>query len=96
VEHQELQTLYGGWLATLHPAAWEEVETMAGAAGRTLRIDLQPVIQKLGVQEVIRQMGVDRVIEQIGTKELVKRIGIDEFLAQLSSAERRELKRRLE
>jgi hypothetical protein len=104
VEHPQLQSLYGGWLATIHPTAWEEVEVMARTAGRAPMIDLRPVIEKLGLKEVIRQAGVGRVIEhigmkelvkQIGTKELVKQIGIDDFLANLSLVERQELKRRL-
>jgi hypothetical protein len=103
--HTELQLLYGGWLASLHPAAWKEVEIMARATRRGLFIDLRPAIEMLGMDEVIRQMGVERVIEhigakelvkQIGSKELVKQIGIDKFLANLSPAERRELKRRLQ
>ncbi len=44
---------------------------------------------------MIRHLGLDRLIERVGKKEIVKRIGIDEFLASLSPAERRELKRRL-
>jgi hypothetical protein len=96
VERPELQTRYGGWLAMLHPAAWEEVETMARAAGRAPMIDWRPVIERYGLDEIIRQVGVERVIEQIGTKELVKQIGIEDFLAHLSPAERRELKRRLQ
>jgi hypothetical protein len=96
LERPELQTRYGGWLATLHPAAWEEVEIMALAAGRAPMIDLRPVIEKLGLKELIRQVGVERVIEHIPMKELVKRIGIDDILANLSPAERRELRRRLQ
>jgi hypothetical protein len=96
VERPELQTRYGGWLATLHPAAWEEVEITARAAGRAPMIDLRPVIEKLGLAEVIRQAGVERVIEHIPKKELVKQTGIDDLLAHLSPAERRELKRRLQ
>jgi hypothetical protein len=34
-----------GWVASLHPAAWREVETMARATGKTLQIDLRPAIE---------------------------------------------------
>jgi hypothetical protein len=36
------------------------------------------------------------MIELMGEKEMVKRIGLDRWLANLSAAERRELKRRLQ
>jgi hypothetical protein len=104
-EHADLQQLYGGWVFSLHPAAWKEVEAMARASGKALQIDLRPAIEHLGLRRVIDQVGLDRVIEEygknevierIGEKEAVKRIGIERWLSHLSPAERRELKRRLE
>jgi hypothetical protein len=95
-EHPGLQQLYGGWLASLHPMAWKEIEAMARTAGKGLKVDLRPVIESLGLDLVIEQVGIDRVIEQVGEKELLKRIGLDRILANLSPAERRELKRRLQ
>jgi hypothetical protein len=103
-EHADLQQLYGGWIFSLHPAAWKEVEAMARASGKSLQIDLRPAIEHLGLRRVIDQVGLDRVIEEygekevierIGKKELIKHIGIEDWLANLSPAERRELKRRL-
>ncbi|HEV3255372.1 MAG TPA: hypothetical protein VG013_00700 [Gemmataceae bacterium] len=105
LEEPGLQQLYGGWVASLHPGAWKEVEAMARTAGKTLNIDLRPAIEMLGLDRVIEQVGIDRVIEQVGIdrviehcgeKELIKRIGLDRWLANLSPAERRELKRRLQ
>jgi len=96
VEHPDLQKLYGGWVFSLHPAAWKEVEAMARASGKGLQIDLRPAIEHLGLRRVIDQVGLDRVIEEYGDKEVIKRIGIERLLANLSPAERRELKRRLE
>ena len=110
----ELQERYSGWLATLHPSAWEEIEAMARTANKALKIDFRPAIERLGlafileqagmdrvieqvgIDRVIEQVGIDRVIEQVGKKEVIKRIGLDDFLANLSPAERRELKRRLQ
>jgi hypothetical protein len=96
LEQRELQERYGGWLASLHPTAWKEIEAMARTAGKKLNLDLLPAIEYLGLDRVIEQVGLDRVIEQVGEKEVVKRIGLERWLAHLSPAERRELKRRLQ
>jgi hypothetical protein len=104
VERPELHRRYGGWLASLHPTAWREVEAMARATGKAPLIDLRPAIESLGLRYVLEQVGIDRVvaevgaerlIEQLGDKEVVKRMGLERILASLSPAERLELKRRL-
>jgi hypothetical protein len=46
VERPELQTRYGGWLATLHPAAWEEPERTRKAAAPPVST-ANPLTQKL-------------------------------------------------
>ena len=105
IEQPELQERYGGWLASLHPSAWKEVEAMARAAGRKLVFDIRPAVESLGLDRVIEQVGIDRVIEQLGAdrvleqlgdKEVARRIGLERWLATLSPVERRELKRRLQ
>jgi hypothetical protein len=105
VKKPGLQQLYGGWLASLHPSAWEEAEQMAKTSRREFKIDLRPaikylgldyVIDQVGVQKVIDAIGPERVIASLGKKELVRRIGLDDFLASLSATEKRELKRRLQ
>jgi hypothetical protein len=96
LEQPRLQELYGGWLASLHPTVWKEVEAMARAAGKALLFDIRPAIEMLGLAKVIEQVGLDRVIAEVGKKEVIKRIGLDDILANLSPAERRELKRRLQ
>jgi hypothetical protein len=105
LEEPSLQHLYGGWLASLHPTAWKEIEAMARTMRKRLDFDIRPaveslgldrVIDQVGIDRVIDQVGIDRVIEQIGEKELIKRIGLDRFLSSLSPKERRELKRRLQ
>jgi hypothetical protein len=131
-EQPSLQQRYGGWVASLHPEAWKEVEAMARAAGKGLKIDLQAAIDAMGLGRIIDQVGIRRVINQVGLrrvidevgidgvvelleqegvierisvekfvakankKEMIKQIGLDEFVANLSPAERRELKRRLQ
>jgi hypothetical protein len=92
----ELQQRYGGWVASLHPAAWKEAEAMAKTAGKGLKIDFRPAIETLGLKYVLDQVGFDRVIEEMGDKEVIKRMGLERMLATLTPAERRELKRRLE
>jgi hypothetical protein len=105
LEKPGLQARYGSWLATLHPTAWKEIEAMARAAGKKLKLDLRPAIEHLGLEEVIEQVGIDRVVEQVGIdrvleqlgeREVIKRIGVQRLLANLSPAERRELKRLLQ
>ena len=50
----------------------------------------------MGLDQVIEQVGHDRLINLMGEKEVIKRIGLDRWLANLSAAERREVKRRLQ
>jgi len=95
MEQPDLQQRFG-WLASLHSATWKEIEAMARATRRRLNFDIRPAIESLGLDRVIEQVGLDRVIEQVGEKEVVKRIGLERWLAHLSPAERRELKRRLQ
>jgi hypothetical protein len=95
-EQPALQQLYAGWLSALHPAAWKEMEAMARSTGKRLKIDYEAAIDAMGLDRIIEQVGIDRLIEEMGEKEVVKRIGIERILANLSPAERRELKRRLQ
>jgi hypothetical protein len=97
---------YNPWLLTLHPSAWQEVRSiMARASRREFTIDLRPaidelgleyVIQQIGIEQVVEQIGMDRLIDQINAKKATRRRVLDRLLDTLSTAERRELKRRLE
>jgi hypothetical protein len=93
---QDLQTRYGGFLASLHSKAWKEFEAIARSKGKQALFDLRPAIQSLGWDCLIEQVGLERVIEQVGEQRVIKAIGLDKFLNSLSPAERRELKRRLQ
>src|SRR5882724_7928188 len=55
-----------GWVASLHPTAWKEVEAMARTAGKELKIDLRPAIETLGLEYVLEQVGIERLLEQAG------------------------------
>jgi hypothetical protein len=102
----ELWERYSGWLASLHPAVYEEVEGMARQTRGPLRLDLSPivrtmgmewVIEQLGAERVIEQLGAERVIEQLGAKRVIEELGgAKEFVAALPPGQRRELKRLLQ
>jgi hypothetical protein len=95
-EQPALQQLYGGWLASLHPAAWKEAELMARTTGKRLIFDIRPAIDSLGWEEVLKQVGWARVIEQVGVdrfiQELREKKNLKRIVANLSPAERKELK----
>jgi hypothetical protein len=92
----ELQKLYGGWVAALHAHAWKEIETMARRAGKDLNIDLEAAVNAMGIDRVAATVGLKRMMEHFGTKRVIDEIGLDKILANLSAADRRELKRRLQ
>jgi hypothetical protein len=60
------------------------------------QVGIDRVVEQVGIDRVVEQVRIDRVIKQVGEKELIRRIGLDRFLASLTAAERRELKRRLQ
>lgn len=95
-ERRDLQPLYGGWLASLHPEAWKEIEAMVRRTGKGLDFNLEAAIDAMGVDRIIKTVGLKRVIELLGPERVVDEIGLDQFLARLSPAKRRELKRRLQ
>src|SRR5437588_796104 len=80
LEQPGLQQLYGGWLASLHPTAWKEVEAMARATGRRLLFDIRPAIESLGLDRVVEQVGIDRVIESVGIDRVIESVGIDRVI----------------
>jgi hypothetical protein len=101
----ELQQRYGGWMASLHPTAWLEVEAMVRRAGKGLDYDMDAAIDAMGLDRIIKQVGAKRVVELIGakrfielagTKNVIKEIGLENLLVNLSAADRQELKRRLQ
>jgi hypothetical protein len=83
LEHRELQERYGGWLASLHPTAWREVEAMAQAIGKKVKLDLRPAINYLGLDKVIDQVGLDRVIAEVGLDRVIAEVGLDRVIAEV-------------
>jgi hypothetical protein len=81
--HAELWDRYSGWLASLHPAAFEEVKNMAKGTRGQLRLDLTPVIETMGMDWLIEQVGAKEVIEHVGAKKFIEQLGAKEFLRQL-------------
>jgi hypothetical protein len=53
-------------------------------------------IDEYGSKRFIEEFGSKRLIEEIGSKRLIEEIGLEGLLANLSPADRRELKRRLQ
>jgi hypothetical protein len=91
----ELWERYGGWLASLHPAAYEEVQGMARQTRKTLRLDLSPIVKTMGLDWVIEQVGAKRVIEHLGFERVIDALGgVDQLWDKLSPEQRRRLKRR--
>jgi hypothetical protein len=87
-----------------HPVC-PEVKVMPRRAAQEFMIDLRPAIEYIGLEQFIEQVGRRRIIDCIcqdrrlarrAAKVLVKRLGIDGIVANLSPAQRRELKRRLQ
>jgi hypothetical protein len=87
IEKAERLDAYGSQFATLHSAAWREVIAMAQSKRGGLEFDLQPIVEAMGMR---------KVIEKLGEKQLVEEIGIDRILANLTPAQRRELRRRFD
>jgi hypothetical protein len=79
------------WLFDIRPAV-----EMLGLERVIEQVGLERVIEQVGLDCVVEQVGLDRVIEQVGEKEVIKQIGVERFLANLSTAQRQELKRRLQ
>jgi hypothetical protein len=94
--HAELWDRYSGWLASLHPAAFEEVKNMAKGTRGQLRLDLTPVIETMGMDWLIEQVGAKQVIEHLGAKRVIRELGgVEGLLAELTPDQRRQLRRLL-
>lgn len=68
---------------------------MAKNKQKEMVLDLRPAIDFLGVKKVVDQVGLDRVIKEVGEQQVIQAIGIEKLLASMTSAQRRELVRRL-
>jgi hypothetical protein len=59
------------------------------------QVGLKRVIDEVGAKRVIDELGPKRVIDELGLKRVISEVGIDALLAELTPAQRRELKQRL-
>ena len=85
---------YGGWLASLHPAVYKEVQGMARQSKRSLRLDLTPIVEIMGIEWVIEQVGAKQVIEHLGLKRVIDEVGgVKQLWEELTPEQRRQLKR---
>ncbi len=90
----ELWERYSGWLASLHPAVFEEVQGMAKQKKEPLRLDLTPIVKTMGMEWVIEHLGVKRVIEHLGLKRVIEEAGgVKQLWAELTPEQRQQLKR---
>jgi hypothetical protein len=90
----DLWERYGGWLASLHPAAYQEVENMAKQTRGPLRLDLTPIVESMGMDWVLQQLGPERVLQHLGPRQLIDQLGgMTKLWAELTPEERRQLKR---
>jgi hypothetical protein len=67
-----LLEVYGGFLATLHPGAWKEVEAMAKTKRKGFDFQIEPLIEAVGLKRVIDAAGLDRVIAAVGIDRVIK------------------------
>ena len=72
---------------------------MARAAGRELEIDLEPLVEHLGMPQVLQKLGLRRVLEAAGSKQILDEMGPDwltTLITELTPEQRRALRRRLQ
>jgi hypothetical protein len=89
---------YGGWLATLHPEAYQGVLHMARTTREKFDFDLEPLVETMGLDWVLQKLGVERVINQLGSDRVIKQLGPDGIINQLEKMSKRltpEQRRRL-
>jgi hypothetical protein len=81
----ELWERYGGWLASLHPARFKEVQGMARQSKGALRLDLTPIVEMMGIGWVIEQLGAKQVIEHLGAKQVIEHLGAKQVIEHLGA-----------
>ncbi len=95
-ENAGLWERYGGWLAFLHPTIYEEVRSMARQRRGELTVDLNPIVELMGMRRVVEQLGLKRVVEEFGLPRVVDEVGAEHFVKKLTAAQRQVFKRLLE
>jgi len=96
LDHDELWKYYGEWFAALHPAAWDEVKTMAAAKNKKFGISLDPIIEQVGIKELIKRISAERFfVEEGGLRMIAHQVPMKKLLSGLTAAQRQELKKLL-
>ena len=57
---------------------------MAKTKTRGLKIDLEPLVDLVGMKELVRQIGLKRVVDEVGLKRVVDELGARRVLQELS------------
>jgi hypothetical protein len=83
---------YGNWLKLLHPEAWKEIGTMATTKRKPFGIDVNALVEIVGLKGVVEAVGLKRVIDELGAERVLKELGAEKIFASLSPAQRRKLK----
>jgi hypothetical protein len=92
----ELWDRYSAWLASLHPALFEEVIDMAKRTREKPYPDLAPIVKMMGLDWVVEHLGAQKVLQVLGPKRYVEEAGgAEKFLSGLSPEQREEFKRLL-
>ena len=87
---------YGGWLATLHPEAYEGVWGMAKATKEKFGFHLEPLVKTMGLEWVIQQLGAKRVLDHLGAERVLGEMAAEEICRALTPRQRQQVKRLLE
>ncbi len=79
----ELRNEYGGVLATLHPEAWKEVETMPGVKRKRFDFDINALVELVGMKRVVDAIGIANVIKEVGAKKVIEEIGLKQVIDEI-------------
>jgi hypothetical protein len=74
---------------------WEPLIRIFGMKRIIDELGLKRVIDAVGPKRVIDEIGLKRVLDAVGPKRVIEEFGLDSFLADLTPAQKRELKQRL-
>lgn len=61
-----------------------------------LTVDLNPIVELMGMRRVVEQLGLKRVVEEFGLPRVVDEVGAEHFVKKLTAAQRQVFKRLLE
>jgi hypothetical protein len=71
----DLWEQYAGWMAAFHREAYEGVLSMARTKREKVEVDLEPLVDAMGLERVVQMLGAERVINQLGPKRVINQLG---------------------